>query len=62
MPEPEKPDNSRFFQFLFQKRTYSFQILMGRHVHPWGNLQAAWDIQQRWSICRGVKTKYVIFF
>lgn len=47
MAEHEKPGNNGFFQFLFQKRTYSFQILMGKHEHPWGNLQAAWDIQQR---------------
>jgi len=24
---------------------------MGKRVRPWGNLQAAWDTQQRWSIC-----------
>lgn len=62
MAEHEKPENNRFFQFLFQKTTYSFQILMGKRGHPWGNLQAAWDIQQRWSIYGGVKKKKNNFF
>lgn len=59
--EHEKPGSKGFFCILFEKRTYSFQILMGKHVHPWGNLQAAWDTQQRWSICEEGKENLSFF-
>lgn len=59
--EHEKSGSKGFFCILFEKRTYSFQILMGKHVHPWGNLQAAWDTQQRWSICEEGKENLSFF-